>query len=41
MIYTARYMTQSVEKMFDQFNSDNIVSAGFFADREESLVNGI
>lgn len=41
MIYTARYMTQSVEKMFNQFNSDNIISAGFFISEEGAPVSDI
>ncbi|WHO84876.1 TetR/AcrR family transcriptional regulator [Limosilactobacillus oris] len=41
MIYTARYMTQSVEKMFNQFNSDNIISAGFFVSEEGAPVSDI
>lgn len=41
MIYTARYMTQSVEKMFNQFNSDNIISAGFFVSEEGAPVSNI
>lgn len=41
MIYTARYMTQSVEKMFNQFNSDNIISVGFFISEEGAPVSDI
>ncbi|MBF0601092.1 TetR/AcrR family transcriptional regulator [Limosilactobacillus oris] len=41
IIYTARYMTQSVEKMFNQFNSDNIISAGFFVSEEGAPVSDI
>lgn len=41
MIYTARYMTQSVEKMFNQFNSGNIISAGFFVSGEGAPLSDI
>jgi hypothetical protein len=34
-------MTQSVEKMFNQFNSDNIISAGFFISEEGAPVSDI
>lgn len=41
MIYTARYMTQSVEKMFDQFNSDNVTITHFFVSKEELPVDDV
>lgn len=41
MIYTAHYMTQSVEKMFNQFNSENVISVGFFINEEDSPASGV
>ena len=41
MIYTARYMTQSVEKMFNQFSSDNVTIANFFVGSKSSALEDV
>ena len=41
MIYTARYMTQSVEKMFNQFSSENVPIANFFVGSESSALDNV
>ena len=41
MIYTAHYMTQSVEKMFNQFNSANVAIAGFFVGGKDSALEDV
>ncbi|WP_283588236.1 TetR/AcrR family transcriptional regulator [Limosilactobacillus viscerum] len=41
LIYTARYMTQNVEKMFNQFSSENVPIANFFVGSESSALDNV
>lgn len=41
MIYTSRYMTQSVGKMLDQIDSQNVLLLGFFSRETESALQDI
>lgn len=41
LIYTARYMTQNVEKMFNQFSSENVPITNFFVGSESSALDNV
>jgi len=41
MIYTPRYMTQSVAKMLDQFSSENVSLVNFFDGELEGTLEKI
>lgn len=41
MIYTSRYMTQSVGKMLNQIDSDNVLLRDFFVSENESAMQDI